>query len=89
MYYFTRRNGWKWCCVDATAEPRKGCLQKHGRLINHSIKNANCKMVVEEYNHTPHLILVAKEDIKAGTELLYDYGERNKEVIKNFPWLME
>ena len=89
MYYFPRRNGWKWCCVDATAEPKKGCLQRVGRLINHSRKNANCKMVVFVDEDTPHLILVAKEDIKAGDELLYDYGDRNSKVMKAFPWLKE
>ena len=36
---------------------------------------------------TPRLILVAKQDIVTGTELLYDYGDRSKESLKAHPWL--
>lgn len=36
---------------------------------------------------TPRLILVAKQDIEAGAELLYDYGDRSKESLKAHPWL--
>ncbi|KAJ8978776.1 hypothetical protein NQ317_015500 [Molorchus minor] len=33
------------------------------------------------------LVLIAKEDIKTGEELLYDYGDRSKESLMHHPWL--
>ena len=36
----------------------------------------NCVTKVVMLGDTPRLILVAKSDIAAGTELLYDYGDR-------------
>ena len=41
-------------------------------------------MMVES---SPRLYLVAKHDMKAGTELVYDYGDRDKATIKAHPWL--
>ena len=35
----------------------------------------------------PRLILVAKQTISPGEELLYDYGDRSKESLKAHPWL--
>ena len=35
------------------------------------------KIIIEDY---PHLVLYAKEDIKPGQELRYDYG------VKDLPW---
>ena len=35
----------------------------------------------------PRLILVAKQTINPGEELLYDYGDRSKESLKAHPWL--
>ena len=40
-------------------------------------------------NHTARLMLVTTKPIKPGEELLYDYGERRKEVLEEFPWLRE
>ena len=37
----------------------------------------------------PHIGLMASRDIEVGEELLYDYGERSKEVTDVFPWLLE
>ena len=37
----------------------------------------------------PRLILVASRDVKAGEELLYDYGERSKVAIESHPWLQQ
>ena len=39
------------------------------------------------YKGRPHLVLLAKEDIKAGEELTYDYGDRTRESLQNHPWL--
>ncbi|VDI17698.1 histone-lysine N-methyltransferase SETD8 [Mytilus galloprovincialis] len=80
MYYFTHKT--INYCVDATAE--SGRL---GRLINHSRTKNNCHMKLTEINDRPYLMLVASRDISTGEELLYDYGDRNKESLTSHPWL--
>lgn len=80
MFYFNWNN--KCYCLDAT-EP----THRLGRLVNHSRKKPNCKMEIFSYNNKPYLILTAIRDIESNEELLYDYGERNKEAIKANPWL--
>ena len=35
----------------------------------------------------PRIILIAKDDIEPGTELLYDYGDRSEESLAVNPWL--
>lgn len=80
MYYFQFKN--KQYCIDATAE--SGRL---GRLLNHSTKTNNCCTKLVEFKGKPHLIIVAATDIQEGEELLYDYGDRNKESLQAHPWL--
>ena len=80
MYFFQFNE--KKYCIDATIENGR-----YGRLINHSRQNANLKTKVILCNGLPRLILIAKFDIKIGTELLYDYGDRSKENIAANPWL--
>ncbi|XP_060533527.1 histone-lysine N-methyltransferase PR-Set7-like isoform X2 [Cylas formicarius] len=79
MYYF-RYNDQQYC-IDATAESGK-----LGRLVNHS-RNGNLITKTMMIDKKPRLILVAKEDIKIGEEILYDYGDRSKESLKYHPWL--
>ncbi|XP_071943894.1 N-lysine methyltransferase KMT5A-like [Antedon mediterranea] len=79
MYYFIYKN--KQYCVDATAE--SGRL---GRLINHS-KHGNCCTKLTSIDDTPYLILCASKDIEIDQELLYDYGDRDKESLEAHPWL--
>ncbi|XP_062445681.1 N-lysine methyltransferase KMT5A isoform X2 [Rhea pennata] len=79
MYYFQYLS--KTYCVDATKE-----TNRLGRLINHS-KCGNCQTKLHDIDGVPHLILVASRDIKAGEELLYDYGDRSKASIEAHPWL--
>ena len=57
--------------IDATSESGR-----YGRLLNHSKITPNCVTKVVMLGDIPRLILVAKNDIVAGTELLYDYGDR-------------
>ena len=57
--------------IDATGESGR-----FGRLLNHSRVSPNCITKVVMLGEVPRLILVAKHDIVAGTELLYDYGDR-------------
>eukprot|EP00092_Neocalanus_flemingeri_P021178 GFUD01022952.1.p1 GENE.GFUD01022952.1~~GFUD01022952.1.p1 ORF type:complete len:306 (+),score=69.19 GFUD01022952.1:85-1002(+) len=80
MYYFKYKG--KQYCVDATSESGR-----YGRLLNHSRINPNCRTKVVMFDDTPRLILVAKQDILPGTELLFDYGDRSKESLRAHPWL--
>lgn len=69
------------CSIDATTE-----TGKLGRLVNHS-RNGNLVTKIVTYKTRPHLVLIAKEDIKEGEELTYDYGDRTRESLINHPWL--
>lgn len=80
MFYFNWNN--KCYCLDAT-EP----TNRLGRLVNHSRKRPNAKMEIFPHNNKPYIMLTAIRDIEPNEEILYDYGERNKEVIKANPWL--
>ncbi|CAH1099551.1 unnamed protein product [Psylliodes chrysocephalus] len=79
MYYF-KHNGQQYC-VDATAESGK-----LGRLVNHS-RNGNLMTRTLMIDNKPRLVLIAKENIKIGEEVLYDYGDRSKESLQHHPWL--
>ena len=50
----------------------------------------NCKTKVITLGEVPRLILVAKSDIVAGSELLYDYGDRLVESYLhcNLKWVL-
>ena len=72
-------------CIDATAED-----ESVGRLINHSIKNANLKMrVVVADKGMPQVVFIASKEIHPEDELAYDYGERRKRIIDVNPRLKE
>jgi len=81
MYWF-KHKGTEYC-IDATGESGR-----YGRLLNHSLKKPNCVTKVVMLGNTPRLILVAKHDIEEETELLYDYGDRSKQSVKDHPWLL-
>lgn len=82
MYYFKYND--QTFCIDATQE-----TGKLGRLINHSRTNGNLYTKTVLVDGLPRLVLLAKESIKRGQELLYDYGDRSRESIKYHPWLKE
>ena len=46
-----------------------------------------CYEQVKSINDIPRLILIAKQDIDIGTELLYDYGDKTKKSRDAYPWL--
>lgn len=79
MYYFKHKN--QQYCIDAT--PESGKL---GRLVNHS-RTGNLIPRSMMIKNVPRLVLFAKEDIKAGEEVTYDYGDRSKESLIHHPWL--
>jgi len=80
MFYFEFQ-GRVWC-VDAT--PQSELL---GRLINHSKSAPNLTPLIVPIKGVPHLVLKAKRNVEAGEELVYDYGERRKPLLKALPWL--
>lgn len=69
-------------CLDATEES-----QYMGRLVNHSRTSCNMVTKTVDVNGSPRLILIAKKDIDADTEVTYDYGDRSKEAMEHHPWL--
>ena len=79
-YIFYFRNQ----CIDAT-----NSIGSIGRLINHSRLSPNC--IAKLYNHhgNYHIIIMTNCHITAGSQLLFDYGERRPELIKKYPWLDE
>ena len=80
MYFFEYKT--KIWCIDATEE-----TERLGRLLNHSKTEGNCRTQLFEIDSKPHLILIAARDINPGEEMLYDYGDRNKNSIQSHPWL--
>ena len=68
--------------MDATED--KGQI---GRLVNHSRKLYNLLTKVMEVGGQPRLFLMAAKDIPAGTEVLFDYGDRARDTLKDNPWL--
>jgi len=81
MFYFKYKE--KTYCLDGTLD--SGRL---GRLLNHSCKHPTLIAKVITVEELPRLIFVAFRDIEIGEELLFDYGERDEEAIKEFPWLL-
>ena len=60
-----------------------------GRLINHSRTNPNLIPKVIELDGKPRLYFVASKKIAKNEELLYNYGEIRKDVVKKNRWLKE
>ena len=81
--YFFKAQDKSWC-LDATEE-----TNRKGRLINHSKLHPNVKPKVVIYNGRPRIVFIATCDITKGQELLFDYGERRREVIERNPWLKQ
>ena len=69
-------------CIDETED-----TGRLGRLLNHSRRHPNMITKVMEVDGRPRLYMVAKDDIKEGTEFLFDYGENRKDILEANPWL--
>ena len=67
--YFQIKHNSKFTIVDATS------VDKIGRLINHSRRHDNAKPEKRILEDKVHILICAKEDIQAGTEILFDYGD--------------
>ena len=81
-FFFQTRNG-DWHCIDA--EQSKG----FGGKMNHSIRNQNTKPFVEESCQPPKVFFKTTKFVKANQEFLWDYGERDSDALKEFPFLKE
>lgn len=80
-FFFKTMDGKSWCIDAADADGP-------GRMINHSSKNFNLRPCVNESEKShPRLFFKASRDIKSGEELCYDYGERDKSIVDDHPWL--
>ena len=73
--------------MDATDELDSSGNVRVGRLKNHSKKRSNCTAVLVEYEEEPKIVIKAKRKIIEGEEICYDYGDRSKQSIQNYPWL--
>ncbi|MES1902436.1 MAG: histone H4-K20 monomethylation [Paramarteilia canceri] len=82
MFYF--EHNLKNYCIDATKE-----TDDLGRLINHSRTSSNLRVQLLEVNDKPKLFFVTSRPVKQGEELLFDYNERNPQVLTANPWLRE
>src|SRR4051794_37436814 len=73
--------------IDGTKDRRGVGL---GRLVNHSRLKANVivSRVFDDINQ-PRLMFRSARRIEAGEELLFDYGDRDKESVQANPWLDE
>ena len=100
MCYFTYNNRTLWLVVEVPVQSHHTTVSSifsidstkaegMGRMVNHSRKKFNVRTKVISIQQKSCLILVAAKDIQVGDELLYDYGERSKEVTKTFPWLLD
>ena len=58
-----------------------------GRFINHSKTRSNLQTKVVQVEGEPHLCFFTRKEVNIGDELLYDYGDRRKEVIEANEWL--
>ena len=88
MFYFA----WSGAdyCIDSTRVPLDDAVRLqwgYGRYINHSRATANLYGRVIGVQGRPHLCFFAKRAIRAGEELLIDYGDRSRESRQAFPWL--
>ena len=77
-YIFWFKNDGKWICIDATSES-----SHPGRLVNHSKLRPN--LIVKCIN--THLVFVALDNIKAGSQLLFDYNDNRPDVINDNIWM--
>ena len=59
------------------------------KYINHSKKHKNIKAVVEVEEDDIKLNFYAVRDIYPKEELLFDYGEDRKDILKEYTWLKE
>ena len=70
-------------CLDATNNSHIS------RYINHSRKRPNLVPRLKVVQGVPRIIFKAKMDLEPGTELLFDYGDKRRDVVDANTWLLE
>lgn len=70
----------RYTVIDATADDGK-----IGRLINHSKRHNNVRPEKMILQGKMHVVIVAKCDIDAGREILYDYQDSNSTLPECVP----
>jgi len=74
----------KWHIIDASRS------EHISRYINHSKRNANIAPVaMARRRGEPEIVFKALRSIEAGEELLFDYGDDRRDVVKDHQWLKE
>lgn len=101
FYMFQFEHGGQFWSIDATYSPYldKDLIGKRcpgemdgryiGRLLNHSRKGNIYPRKIVDHNSVPRIRFFAKKKIKAGEELTFDYGQRDRQTLKEFPWLRD
>ena len=69
------------CSFDATKEDKT-----MGQLINHSKPQANVVPRQIVISGKLRLFFLAKRDINTNEEVVYDYGERRKDIVDENPY---
>ena len=57
------------------------------RYMNHAIKNSNCKIELVELDGRMRPLMCTRRAISHGEQLMWDYGERDKQILKNHKFL--
>ena len=79
MYFFRE------FCIDPN-DKRVSTKTSLGSFINHSL-SGNLQPAFSKSSDQPAITISAMRDIEPGEELLYDYGERNPQIVQANPWL--
>ena len=91
MFYVTYKGATY--CLDATILPdgTDRLSLGYGRYLNHSRKrhNVTARLQADSELGRPRLLFYAKRKIRAGEELLIDYGDRDRASIQAHPWLRD
>ena len=83
--FFFRTMGGNINCIDANMS------QGFGRKINHPNPQQKCNLktkLVQSKDDRPRLFFVATMDIQPNEELVYDYNEKDPEVLKSNEFLL-
>ena len=81
-YLFDFKVSGKHYCFDATYDDGR-----IGRLVNHAKKGFNVVVKKVFVDDKPNLILHTCAVINVGDEIVYDYNEKDPEVLKHFTFL--
>jgi histone-lysine N-methyltransferase SETD8 len=79
VFWFRNASGKK-MCIDATNSTHIS------RYLNHSRKKPDVKAVLDQ---TGAIVFKTIRRVAVDEEMLFDYGDRRKDVVDDHPWLRE